>query len=508
VVALLTVLAVTPVATVAMASTGAAATANLAQHQNADLAITQPHYVSDPVTTASANGTTVYEVTGERQVFAPQNFAAENVVDFGLETSAGALGYDRELGAFVFRAENQTGTFRAYWIVAEEVPAEGENATGTTIEQRRYEAIISVTGGTGLAHVPESDLTALREQAEKWSQVTSRVDGLTVNEIEAAVRLRYDALSYLTGQYTQLWVITILGGIGGLLFILQFLVPGISVVALFRRRLNVFYSTEAEEGELAERRAQQDRLDARLNFANIDLEDWHAAGDAAVLREIGDTAKDVWRRLTNEGPLNPETVYQAWLQAMGQNGYKASVVRDDDGGIRDARVLHPDEDDVDAEAFTDGGETGEMVPLTNREQVQRLIPHVVNDEAVLAFDYATAEFDDTQLDLPGADVTTPEGIRDGADGWDSHHDPKRVADLLTAFFERVDRHVYTDDDGQPVPSQEVLTELVDLSYRVRDEVGVPNADLYAQVLDRAIRNADPNKRAASRVTEVRDGVAD
>jgi hypothetical protein len=470
--------------------------------QPAELAIQQESYISDDVQTSTNNGTQVYTIRGEAVSIAPQNFNTSDVVDFGLETDAGALSYDSAMGVYRFQPEGETGTFRVYWVTNEAVQTTQtvNNSTQTTtrIERVRYEAVLRVDGGTEMAHLSATEAADRQAAAEKWNEVTSRVDDeLTVDQVAAAVQLRYNFASYLSGNFTGILAALVMT-FGGWLVLAVYYGSVAWPIYQLQRKVNEFRDTEDVEGDLAHRQVELDKNRMERIFAAINYEDWFSDTDSAELRDIAETPKILWRKLIDGGPIAPEVTHQAYLQAMGLCDWTATVERDDTDAITDV-TLHPPDDDV----ATDGA--GETIDLTDTDAVEEIIPHV-DASAFDTFDFVTAEFDDSDLDLELEDVT-PESVLDEIDGWDTVADHRESAALLRDFIARVDEHPYTDDSGVPKTVQEVLNELLDLSYRARDNVGDPNAQLAVELLERAIENADPNERTRARVKEVRDGVS-
>lgn len=490
----------------AVAPAGAAPTdasllqANQTSGEPAVLAIQQPHYISGDVRTEQANGRTVYVARGEVLQLRPQNFAPDDVVQARVDTARGSLSYDDEMGVYQLDVGNNTGTYELSWIVTQpverEVQRNNTTATETVIREVEYTALVRIEGGTGLVHLPEQDHAELEALAGKWEEV-SVIDGqdFTVSQIEAAVRLRYDALSYLTGNFTHIGILLVFGGIGGWLWIVLGVFPPIWVARRLRKHLNVYRGGELAEGTLADRAVEDNRRQTERRFSQTDFEAWFSDSDAAHLRDIADTPKDLWRTLVDDGPLAPETLYQAYLQAMGHCGWTAVVECDDTDTI------------TSVDLTDEPGSDAETVDLTDREAVSEIIPHVEGARELTEFDYVHADFDDSDLDLD-ADITDAEGFVGAVDGWDQVSDPESSASLLRDAILRVAEHPYTDRDGYPTVVQEVLNELLDLSYRARDDIGTPSAVTAVDVLERAVDNSDPNKQTRARVREVRDGVAD
>lgn len=493
---LVTLLAVASLATAA----GATAAAPIQQQPlDADLAIQQPAYVDAPVEERSANGTRMYVVQGEQFSIKPQNFATDDVVDFGVEAPAGQMDYDAEMDLYRFDPEGNAGTFTVYWVVTEQVETDdGNNSTTTETVQRRYEAVVNVDGQATLHHLTDDELAEYEGAVALVNKLDSELpEEWTVDRLVTGYKLRYEFSSYLTGNFTEIGVLLVLGGIGGWLWLLLWLVTTAWTAWSERREKHEYVTAESVEGDQAARQVTLDRRDREQTFANVDHEHWFTDTEASVLREIEDTPERVWRTL-EDGPLNPSVLYLSHLQAMGDVGWRAIVDRDGDDAespITDADLLAPDADDP---------EDAETVDLTDLTTAEAVLPHVVGADAIRDFDFVGASFDDSVLDID-MDRLDPENLTDAID-WDAA-DEGLAAELLHDLLRRTEDHPYTDEFGQPETLREVLNVLLEFSYRVRDEVGDPNASMAADLVERALRNDDPNQRAHKLDREVRQGVS-
>lgn len=507
-VALLAVLAVlatavAPAAAAAATDRPAVAQPTVADQRSADLVVRQPHYVDGEVQTQTDNGTTVYRAQGEVLYLKPQNFDPAAVQNVQLASNVGTITYDADLEAFRLAVGNNTGSFAVTWTVS---GAAGTNNSTAAVVQ--YHAVVQVTGGTGYAHVPQSEYDRTQQQADNWQQVVERADVESVEEAVRDLQLVNAPLAYLTGTFTEIGILLVFSGIGGWLWIALGTVPVLLVAWKLRGVIHDYRQTEQAEGDIADREVRQDRRRRQRRFAQVEFEDWFPDAVAVELRDLADSPKDLYRLLFGpEGALSPAVVDSAHLQAMGQQGWTATVERDGDG-----------DGDGDADGDSDGdgaiesatlvredavAEDAETVDLTDHETVRDLVPHVQGQRPLAEFDIREADIDDAALTLPLPSLDN-EGVVEAAD-WD-HPDPDVAAERLAAFVERFEDHPVTDDSGQPQTVQEILAELHDLSMRARDDVGVPDARRVASFLGRAQDNSDWNDRTEQHIREVRDGV--
>jgi len=524
-----------------------------ASTESADLDIVQPHYIDSSVDRSTDNGIAVYEASGQRLRLHPTNFDERNVIDTGISPASNASFSQANAGTGYILEPEQTGTYELYWVV--ERPASGPNASAGDTERVRYEATISVDGNLGVVAVPESRYNEQQEQAEKWGTLNSSVQTMIDNSwivstlpgdrptaeafIESALRkqrlVHNPAAAFGEGLTLLIFGIFSLGG--GLLF-LGALGWHAKAVAWLRRRLNIYESVEDAEGDVARKMEAQNIADAKRARQNQRFSDVYQPHIADAMAELGETPYEADINLA-ASMLPSEAVAQK-ARAMGASGYVAVVpeaivdlLTGDDGA--------DDEGDGASDVATDGGtdateaaaadiniDTGTLldhleatderlaiqpadvvdddavtVDLTeaDRDWIS-VLP--VNDEVLLEFDLAGAEYDrlDADGDLPDWDL---EDIIERTHLEMRHFDsPAEAAEHLLAFVEDTCQHQVTDPDGRPRTTRTVLETVLRDSQILEDRFNLSRQHVI-DWLEAAIRADDPVAEGLDHAADVEDG---
>jgi hypothetical protein len=507
--------------------------------RDAEVIVEQPHYIGSDVETKQVNGTRTYVASGRVLELHAQNFDSGAVVDYGVATTGGQLTYDSATGQFAFRA-NASGTYRVYWVVAEQVAVTGGNTTGnataanttsggTETRQVRYTANVRVSNTAPKAHLAESELAETRAEAANWREFNATVQDLrdenlllasadlsteeTIQGMVNAYILQNDPLRALTGNITTVVLIlfTTLGG--GFLLVVSLGYHTV-VVNKFRRALNRAESIEAEEGELADRVADMNRRDRLRAFQNWDwndpFEDDHIAH---AHRTLGETPLEGFSRFTGT-LLQPRVWMHDRLQAMGADGYVAVPESDTSGGT----------------VFTDGGEPEDDAPDAPNwktiDEAEVVLEDAVDEgtltddlsepsDALLdAIDWqqpAIRDFDLVDATPPGGDghptATTLDidELTAEADLDMAHFDSREEAGVyLRQWFESVREHDFTETDGTVDTSRYVLNRWLQTAQLARDEFDLP-VDYMIEAIEAAIDWSDPEESAANTVERIRAG---
>lgn len=490
----------------------------------ATLSIQQPHYISSDVQTTTANGTTVYEVSGSRIEIAPENFNADDVTDYGISTpSDGAmLSYDREFGEFIFTAE-KTGTYTVYWSVEESVAVTNETTNETTVEQRsqRYEAKIRVTGQTDMVHKPAGWDDDLQEKASKWEAFNATVAELRGDSLFVKLGLQeeqstqeiiqkmvnafltlHSPLKMLTGDFTTI-AFLVGTSLGGWLFIALILGPLLIALAYAYRKLNRHESIEAQEGELSQRVANLDLKEAKSKLAFWTFND--VTDDDHMAESMRDEGRNPLQALSNrESKLSGQHVFHAFLQAMAQCGYVAKVERrvepdggDDDGGrVVEAEVVHQDEvaDDADTVSLEVDRPDAPLLDAIDPEQNE-----------IYEFDLLNADFDRSEVNATPIDAYDLDDLIETTE-----LDLRRFGSVETAARYQVEylydvcQHPITNDRGSVDSFRYWLEQNLDTANILNDRFPIP-MEYRARLWEAAIDQYDGAAKAEETLRDVREG---
>lgn len=530
-VALLALLLLGTVApTIAAGAVGASA-ATISDRQ-AQLHVEQPHYVDGDVQASSANGTRVYHAKGESLEIHPQNFDAQRVVDYGIESGGGSaqLNYDATTGEFSLSA-SATGSYEVFWIVSERVAVEqtnasgntSENATTTTTETRqvRYSAIIRVEGAVGMDHLASGDLEKTRADAQKWEEFNATTSDLRgrsmwvslglqepmtseglIQSMIGAWLLVNDPIAALTGDSSILIVLFL--SLTGVAFLGALAAYHTGVIAWLYRRLNIHETTEAAEGELSARLAALDDEERRRRLAKRDFCD--VFGDDHIADAFRDLGANPLEALENWlSRVRQRFAVHDRLQAMDQDGYVAVV---------------------DESTVTDGGdEDGETVPTSARvvhedaladdhEQDVRSLDVAVDDDLLEALDWADPtirEFDYINADFDRSRCTTPieefdlERLLELADlDMRNFSDEAAAGEYLRDLLEDIREHPICDDQGQVNTLRYGLEQFLRSACLLEDRYELP-IDYYVDLVDRAVDEHDTRGEALDTLQDVQEG---
>ena len=514
---------------------GPAASVGVAAPQttDADLAISQPHYVDGSIETTSANGTTVYQAGAVPLEIVPQNFAADNVVDYGIETDGGGaeLTYDEAMGEFVFTADAD-GTYSVFWSVERQVAVENASGNGSHIEtqRERYTAKIRLSGLTDMVHQPAGDLKETRAQADKWAEWNATVNdaretignGLLVQvglasppttqeTLQGMVNayLTFKApLHMLTGNYTQILTL-ITFTFGGWLFVATVIVPLIVVIASLAYRSNRFEITEADEGRLSKRAGEMAKREDQQSLANDTHNDvWDDDYIAAAMRNEGDdplTATTNWL-----AKFRPRYQFHARLQAMAADGWVAVVdrrVRSDGGGesgegdsetasIVDAHVAREDAVDDDSETVSlNVTPDDDLLDVLDWSQVE------IWEE----FDLLEADIDPTEVRTTPVDVFDLEELVELTDlDMRQFEDESHAAQNMIELFQFIRENPLTDEHGTPDTLRYGLEHHLRAARLLDERFHMP-IDGYIDQFEKALAEYDVGADAKRTLEEIREG---
>lgn len=505
------------------------------QTTDAELAITQPHYVDGSIETTSANGTTVYQAGAVPLEIVPQNFAADNVIDYGIETDGGGaeLAYDEELGEFVFMADAD-GTYSVFWSVEREVAVENETGNGSHIETRRerYMAKIRLSGLTDMVHQPTADLEETRAQADKWQEWNATVNdaretigtGLLVQvglasppttqeTLQGMVNayLTFKApLHMLTGNYTQILTL-ITFTFGGWLFVATVILPLIVVIAGLAYRSNRFEITEADEGRLSKRAGEMAKHEDQRSLANDTHNDvWDDDYIAAAMRNEGDdplTATTNWL-----AKFRPRYQFHARLQAMAADGWVAVVdqrVHSDGGEATDG-----DASDTEAASIVDAHVARKD---TVDEESETVSLNVTPDDDLLEalnwsqieiweeFDLLEADIDPTEVRTTPVDVFDLEELIKLTDlDMRQFEDERHAAQNMVELFRFIRQNPLTDEHGTPDTLRYGLEHHLRAARLLDERFHMP-IDGYIDQFEKALAEYDAGADAHRTLEEIREG---
>ncbi|QZP37085.1 hypothetical protein [Halobaculum magnesiiphilum] len=509
------------------------------QTTDAELAISQPHYVDGEIQTSSANGTSVYQAGAVPLSIVPQNFAADNVVDYGIETDGGnaELTYDEAMDRFVSTADAD-GTYAVYWSVEREVAVENESGNGSRIETRRerYTSKIRLSGLTDMVHQPAGDLEATREQADKWSEWNATVNdaretignGLLVQiglasppttqeTLQGMVNayLTFKApLHMLTGNYTQILTL-ITFTFGGWLFVATVILPLIVVIAGLAYRSNRFEITEAEEGRLSKRAGEMAKREDQQSLANDTHNDvWDDDYIASAMRAEGDdplTATTNWL-----AKFRPRYQFHARLQAMAADGWVGVVdrrVRSDGGeesgdgdngastdtetaSIVDAHVAREDAVDEDADTVSlNVTPDDDLLDALDWSQVE------IWEE----FDLLAAEIDPAEVRTTPVDVYDLEELVELTDlDMRQFEDESHAAQNMIELFQFIRENPLTDEHGTPDTLRYGLEHHLRAARLLDERFHMP-IDGYIDQFEKALAEYDAGADAKRTLDEIREG---
>lgn len=497
-------LAVALVAAAAGAGAAAPAIQEDSTAVDAEIAIQQPSYVESSVDTPTENGSTVYVASGERLLIAPQNFDADAVVNYGIDTDAGRLSVDEDLGLYRFDPQGETGTFRMFWVANVET---GVDANGSaTVQQQRYETRVRIAGQSQMEHLTPAEADRRQNMADLGEYVNATVGDLqergllffpedgSDREVVDAMASRAistgDPAAALTGNATQfvLLMFLSLGGavVGGVML-------AVLVYYMYRyyKQKRDIESVEAVEGEIDVRELdveERERMQALANQTPADIfEDEHVA---AAMRDVfGETLLDAWMRL--QSLILPEAVVRDRLQAMGHSGWAAAP--DGDGGF-DLVEGDPAEGDDDLESLTPPAE--EVVAGVDWDA-----------SALRNFDLVDADVD------PGDFESDPETLTltELTESLDVQMRNFENEEEFGAYFYDLIDHIresdFTDHQGRPDDLRVAINCFLKAAGLLGDRHHWPVADFWADASEYALTKYDRADQVSQYVDDVQNGVA-
>jgi len=492
--------------------------------QSADLTVRHPSWMDAEMGTAQTNDSTVYVVQHDRVRIQPQNFDAENVVGFGVETTSGELTYDDGLGLFVFESAGETGTFKLYWEVETQRVVTQNNSTTTQTVRERYTAVVRVEQAQSYRHVSDSEYEQTEDDAANWSSFASSVreiagdDANMEQQTQKAVnllRLSADPFAALTGSYTTTWLLLVgFGGVGSILVTFT-----IAAWHIWTRRHDIKYrfreeTVKAEAKDLDDRLAEYTRTERQNALQNMDwqdiIEDDHVA--RAMRDTLGETVFDGAVRL--QELLLPEKLVRDRLAAMGENGYVGLVVYEpvatDGGGDAPTGVDGDDRRLVSAdlahkdELGDEGPENGEVVDLAAPPEafvdaLDWTHPDLVSFDLVGASSPVDSQVTVDELDLDAL-VDELDAQRQAFD------DPDLYGQYLLQFVEDVRESDYCDEQGYPDSTRYVLNNWLQICQTTTQKFEVPLLEYLGDGVERALIMHDPLAEADDAVRDIQRGV--
>lgn len=526
--------------------------------RDADLVVREPGYTDQSVEPTTADGQVVYPVQGERVWLRPANFNATDVQDFGVEGGNATLEYDAAMGAFTFQPAGDRGTFTAYWIVREPVavnrtveqtverPAPNgsnttvtvtENVTRTATEYRqvRYEAIVKVTGGTNLAHVPDSRIDQLEQSAANWEELNATIQdiksqGLLLWEltgtdpstetilqgmVDTYVTTR-DPPRLLRGSLRKFLLVMVLS-LGGLLYFAIREGFAALVMRRLKKELGIYQSTEHAEGDVSERIFEVDRRERERASANLDYADRHIDPEANAMREaFGETPREGFENYANH--ILPGVWLTDRLKAMGQCGYAARVTErtapdggadDVDGELAVETAELVDLNDPRTDATLDDADIIDLSAIDGADPDLDLVFALLeSDETRICkeFDLTTADFDADALDTSPLSFSLRE-LMDEIDLQFSHFESMEAAgEAAHEWIDVIHDSEYCEPDGTPRPARRAFNILLtDSQWLGDDGPELPQARLLSEHIERILIDYDPTRESAQLVKDIRDG---
>lgn len=453
------------IGTVVPAAAAGAAAADPAA-DDAQIAIEQPHYVSEGVQTSRTNNTTTYEVEGSHFEILPQNFDADQVVTFGVREESASMTFDRSTGEFVLNVQ-ETGTYRLYWTATKQVAA-GNNST--TTQRVRYETRVQVDNAE-YQHLSSSRYDELQADAENWSVVVSTFSQIGPDDVGIEQKLKQarnayeflvDPLSALSGDASAA-IILLTWTNGGRLVLGALLIIPIAIVApviISYRRLKKQVPEMADIDEERMRLWKEKRENALVEVVPHKLFDGRMADK--MQQHFGDDLREVLVAVF--GTVGDEQLKRLFLQAMGQQGYTATQGPD---GVE----IHEPGD----AAVADGGEQPDN-PLVNpsADTVKHVDWDDIDRQALgddVAMDALDSPIEPTDVDddmLAQFDISIPEDF----------NSREELADALGQVMQYGLSHNYTDREGCIRPEQSVLNTLHKLATITHERYDVPVMRYY------------------------------
>jgi len=472
----------------------------------ATLQVEQPEYVSGQVASRSGG----YEANYQEVTIIPQNFDREDVLRYGVDTSAGRLTEDSTYGVYEFDSEGEEGTFELYWIVQEDVLSNGTETT----EERRYETTIQISETTEYEHVPAGTLDEQEADAQNWSAFASGVreiggdDADLVEYRELALsllELQQNPLSALSGGFSSTLILMV-STWGGRLVLLMFAVIFVFSMRELMRYRNRTESTLADRGQLDEELTELELRKKKQVLENNDWQDIPGFDDttARAFREsLGPNPLAGTKRLLSI--LRPKSLVRDRLLAMGHSGYVARIERDTartDGGA--TATADPPIDSVElvaAESVAPDAETDDLSDPSD-ELVEAID---WNDDTLQHFDLPATTLDSDRMASDLSALDFEELMEEVNVSHMDFDDPGVYGQYIREFVDSVRQHDFTDDDGRVDETRYVMNQFLHLALVERDLFEVPILDFVGDAVERELIDHDPIEETKQYVDDVEAG---
>ena len=479
--------------------------------ERADLDIRQPSYVDSSVERSTTSNRTTYEVAGPQMQIRLESVDHANVTASGVLDGSGSLTYDEEIDAWIFDAEDEAGTRAVYFDVEETRTVTVEDGNNTTTEERtetvRHAATLSVES-TEWAHRPADVDEKLKEDAANWSSVSSTARRLSdTDDVEATIEQAFEYYEFMSSPFASfagdargtIMMATRPGGLavfGGILG-LSATILGVTIVKLHRRERQL-----SEVGDV-----DAAREDAYLDMAEEVLQqrDWSDFLPEHLARHcrnyLGRNAYLGYKRyLLLRSPTHTKGLL---LQLMAQVGYSGRA-RIEDGEVVEAHVVA--NTDVDEDLASDGGSELATVDLSRldaeSEEDRRFVDLVPGEDLDVDVLHRPDELDLDAVEWPidereASDSEIVEAINPQFP--DDFTDEEQLADTLGGLMQLVSNHDFTDEEGRPRRSRDLLSFLSELDSVLTDEVDFPLAHVQRRMLFLAADRMDEEEELRDHV---------
>jgi hypothetical protein len=468
------------VTVMALAAVAPAAAGSIAT-QDANIAIEQPHYVDSEVTTNETENGTTYFAAGGVVDIVPQNFNDSQVVEYGVDN--GDLTHDPQTGEYRLHTNGESGPYDVYWVVAERVEVNtGNNSTRTDLRKVRYQATVQIQNA-GYHHVADSEYSQLEEDAANWTEVeaTFRDIGPSSMGINEKLQKAVDAFKFLsnpfsalTGNFTAAVILLTFTNGGRLLLVLLLILPTAAAAPVFvkyrRLRADVPEIESLDQEKMRIWREQRKQLLTEVTPHDLDLESRTAD---KLMERLGQNIRQINNKIFRA--IDWPVMKRVLLQAMGANGYQASITRGSDGEIASAHIREPDAPD----AQPDGGEEVEIVDLS--EPSDELVAAIPNDELSTTALNSEVSIEDIDSPLQDGDLDAEWISQQGIEFPDDFESRSDLAEALGACMQAAVAHDYTDAHGNIKPERSLMNTLHVIMTSTAERFDVPTARYYRDV---------------------------
>lgn len=456
----------------------------------AELDIQQQAYVQSDVQFQSGDDKNTYRVSGESVNIRPSNFNESEVINFGVKEGNATIRYSPEFDMYVLDANGNSGTYTLYWNVERQI---GNNSTSTT----QYVADVQFANQVDMTHVQSGSLSEMRDDAAKWddfAQEVRNIGGEDVNMEQAVTAMlnmyqfTQDPLSALTGNYTQIIIITGTT-VGGLVFLLQISGYHVIVLSKLRKETNVHNATEAKEGETRERLEQIDDKERKKVLANLDwfdiFEDDHLA--RAFRDHMGETVLDGWMNFNSL--ILPENIMKDRIRAMSECGYVGIEVNGENGDVEIIEEGDVEEDD-------------EVVDLAevDIDRIDWSSPEIAE------FDLTNENFEPGEnFDIEYEAMNVDELVEKLGPQMRHFDNEEEYAKYVREFVESVRDHEMSDENGSPDTMRYTFNAFLKTAQLLEDRYNFPLASYQTEAFERAIQSYDIGASAEEYLKEVKQG---